>query len=77
MLKFHEFVLHDSRFYDYTYKYSVRQMLFWISFQIRVDGCTGKLSFSKMGVRNETYLQLKSLATNKNGTVCISVENSR
>nr|XP_022327935.1 glutamate receptor ionotropic, kainate 3-like isoform X2 [Crassostrea virginica] len=35
---------------------------------IRVDGCTGKLSFSKMGVRNETYLQLKSLATNKNGT---------
>jgi hypothetical protein len=38
-------------------------------FQIRVDGCTGKLSFSKKGIRNETYLQLKSLATSKNGTV--------
>ncbi|XP_062608571.1 glutamate receptor ionotropic, kainate 3-like isoform X2 [Saccostrea cucullata] len=34
---------------------------------IRVDGCTGKLSFSKMGVRNETYLQLKSLATDRDG----------
>ncbi|XP_048776991.2 glutamate receptor ionotropic, kainate 2-like isoform X2 [Ostrea edulis] len=35
---------------------------------IRVHGCTGKLSFSKKGVRNETYLQLKSLATSRNGT---------
>lgn len=40
-------------------------------FQIQVHGCTGKLSFSKMGVRNETYLQLKSLGTSRNGTVRI------
>lgn len=35
---------------------------------IQVHGCTGQLSFSKMGVRNETYLQLKSLGTSRNGT---------
>lgn len=40
-------------------------------FQIQVHGCTGQLSFSKMGVRNETYLQLKSLGTSRNGTVRI------